>query len=354
MIPKNLKRLIVVLCTTFTCSSTIALASTASEQASTNILALDAAMMPIYSTELTKFQTHLMQTTPIIVARFSNNGGHFVLYRPGKDPLTATEPPVSYNLAKSIGHSALVGYEISASYLNTSKTDLSWRLPMQQFQMKIATALQTLPALQASDSDKQTFKTSLERINNYLNKCLSQGYIDKADLDNFSKQFNPEISKLIQISATSQVSHWMAVLAQWKELLGKDWDKTYALTNTLYVTRQNNIIFSVLAQFMGKDAINHRLFLFETTTFTTTDSDLLNLWARVLSDRAMSQVMLGDYYAMDSELLNNGGRQIIINEANKYNLPIILPKEEPFNSTAWPWRHNPNSGTGPANMSEIK
>lgn len=354
MIPKNLKRLIVVLFTTSACSSTIALASTASEQASTNILALNAAMMPIYETELTKFQTHLMQTTPIIVARFSGDGGHLVLYRPGKDPLTATEPPVTYKLAKSIGHSAMISYEMSAPYLKTSKTDLSWRLPMQQFQIKIATALQTLPTLQASESDKKTFKTTLDRINNYLNKSLSQGYIDKADLDSFSKQINPELPKLIQISATSQVAHQMAILAQWKEMLGSDWNKTYALTNTMYVTRQNNIIFSMLAQFMGKDAINHRLFLFETTTFTTTDSNLLNLWARLMSDRGLAQTMLGDYYAMDSELLSNGGRQIIINEAKKYNLPIILPKEEPFDSTAWPWRHNPNSGTGPANLSEVK
>ena len=41
-------------------------------------------------------------------------------------------------------------------------------------------------------------------------------------------------------------------------MLGADWDKTYAASNTIYVTRQNNVLFSTLAQFFGPDAINDR------------------------------------------------------------------------------------------------
>jgi hypothetical protein len=47
------------------------------------------------------------------------------------------------------------------------------------------------------------------------------------------------------------------------------------------VTRQNNILFSVLAQFMRQEAINDRLFLIETTTFTTTPDDMLELLTRI-------------------------------------------------------------------------
>ena len=35
-------------------------------------------------------------------------------------------------------------------------------------------------------------------------------------------------------------------------MLGPDWDKTYGISNTLYVSRQNNVLFSVLAQFFAK------------------------------------------------------------------------------------------------------
>lgn len=322
--------------------------------AANNVLALNSAMMGIYESELTRYQAKLMTTTPVIVARFSGDGGHLTLYQPGKDPLVASEPPITYKLAKSVGHSAMVTYEMTEPYIKTSKTDKSWQPQMQQFQLKIATALSTLDGLDVSNTDKIVFKNTLTKINNYLLRCLSQGYVDQKDLEAFAKQVKPDLPQLIKIAATSQTSHQMAVIAQWKKLLGKDWKNTYALTNTMYVTRQNNLLFSMLAEFMGKNAINHRLFLFETTTFTTTDENLLNLWARLMSDRGLAQTMLGEYYVMDSELLSNGGRQIILQEAKKYNLPAILPSEEPFDSTDWPWRHNPHSGTGAADLNEIK
>jgi hypothetical protein len=67
----------------------------------------------------------------------------------------------------------------------------------------------------------------------------------------------------------------MTVLTDWKTQLGPDWDKTYAASNTIYVARQNNVLFSVLAQFFGPDAIKSRLLLIETVSFTTTPADML-------------------------------------------------------------------------------
>ncbi len=69
----------------------------------------------------------------------------------------------------------------------------------------------------------------------------------------------------------------MTVISDWKSMLGADWDKTYAASNTIYVARQNNVLFSVLAQFFGPDAINDRLLLIETVSFTTTPADMLEL-----------------------------------------------------------------------------
>ena len=69
----------------------------------------------------------------------------------------------------------------------------------------------------------------------------------------------------------------MGVIADWKKLLGSDWNKTYAASNTIYVARQNNILFSVLAQFFGPDAINDRLLLIETISFTTTSDAFASL-----------------------------------------------------------------------------
>ena len=96
----------------------------------------------------------------------------------------------------------------------------------------------------------------------------------------------------------------------WKKLLGKDWERTYAASNTIYVTRQNNILFTVLVQFMGEEAIGNRLLLLETTEFTTTPEKMLDLLGRIVSDRALGQVFFKDYYLMDAELLGGGGRKV--------------------------------------------
>lgn len=322
--------------------------TTAKDVARDNVLALNKAMMPIYESELTKFQTKFMNEHPIIVARFSGAGGHLTLYRPGKDPLVAADPPVVYQLAKSVGHSAMITFDMVNPYLDSA--DTSWKPQMSGFQSKVAAALKTLDDVDMSSDDKSTLRAVLTIINDYLSKCLSQDKMVKADLDAYAKTVQPYLPKLIHISASTQAKSQMDTLAEWKRLLGSDWDKTYAMTNSMYVTRQNNLIFGMLAEFMGKEAINHRLFLFETTGFTDTDEHLLNILARISSDEVMGDTMLGNFYAMNSELLANGGWDIIRAEAKRHGLTDILPDKEPFNSTDWPWRHNPKSGSGPASL----
>ena len=75
-------------------------------------------------------------------------------------------------------------------------------------------------------------------------------------------------------------------------MLGADWDKTYAASNTIYVARQNNVLFSVLAQFFGPDAINSRLMLIETISFTTTPDDMLESLTRIIADRSVGAAVL--------------------------------------------------------------
>ena len=73
----------------------------------------------------------------------------------------------------------------------------------------------------------------------------------------------PRLKLDIEWAAQTQVAHWMKVIAEWKAMLGGDWEKIYAASNTIYGTRQNNVLFSVLAQFFEPEAINDRLILFE-------------------------------------------------------------------------------------------
>ncbi len=143
----------------------------------------------------------------------------------------------------------------------------------------------------------------------------------------------------------------MTVIGDWKTMLGTDWDKTYAASNTIYVTRQNNVLFSVLAQFFGPDAINDRLLLIETISFTTTTQDMLDALTRVIADRSVGALVFGNYHLMDYELMGGDGRKAIIAETAKRGMKPFLPPIVPFGSHQWPTLITP--GAGPATLDDL-
>jgi len=143
----------------------------------------------------------------------------------------------------------------------------------------------------------------------------------------------------------------MDVIGGWKRMLGADWEKTYAASNTIYVARQNNILFSVLAQFFGPQAINDRLILIETISFTTTPDDMLESLTRIIADRSVGAAFFGNYYLMDYELMGGDARQAIIDEDGKRNIPVNLPPQVPFGSRQWPALITP--GSGPKTLADL-
>ena len=180
-----------------------------------------------------------------------------------------------------------------------------------------------------------------------MDECLKTGTFTIEQLENLPTTVRPTSAGRSGSRRGPQVAHWMDVLAGWKTLLGKDWEQTYAASNTIYVTRQNNILFTVLAQFMGEEAIGNRLLLLETTEFTTTPEKMLDLLGRIVSDRALGQLFFRDYYLMDAELLGGGGRKVIAEEATRRGMKPLLPPAAPFYSNEWPWKTDPKKGKGP-------
>ena len=144
----------------------------------------------------------------------------------------------------------------------------------------------------------------------------------------------------------------MGVIDGWKAMLGADWDKTYAATNTIYVARQNNVLFSVLAQYFGPEAINDRLMLIETISFTTTPEDMLTSMVRIISDRSVGALFFGNYQLMDYELMGGDARKTIISEMQRRGKQPFLPPAVPFGSKQWPTLITP--GPGPTSLDDLK
>lgn len=320
------------------------------EVANNNVLALNTAMFGLYETAGRVFQRNILAKHPIILGLFSGAGGRFVLYRPGKEPLEAPPVPIVYQLMKSTGHSTMALTEVVAPYID-NPTNQSWRAALLAYRSQMQSALDTLDATDIQPDWRPAVRSILQNNVAFMDNCAKKGVISMTDVQNFAKQQGPSLKLIISWAAQTQVQHWMDVIGDWKKMLGADWDQTYAASNTIYVARQNNVLFSVLAQYFGPEAINDRLLLIETVSFTTTPQDMLESMTRIISDRTVGSIFFGNYHLMDYELMGGNARATIIAEDAKRGIPQVLPPAVPFGSHQFPTLITP--GPGAASLADL-
>ncbi len=324
--------------------------SSPADVATQNVLALNTAMFDLYGDAAKIFQKNILAQHPVILGLFSGAGGRFILYRPGQPPLEAPSVPIVYQLLKSVGHSTMALAEVVGPYLD-NPSDQSWRGAMLAYRSRMQSALDGLDATPMPQEWKANNKTILANNIAFMDACLAKGAISFDALKAFSQKQGPFLKLNVTWAAQTQVAHWMTVIGDWKKMLGKDWDKTYAASNTIYVARQNNVLFSVLAQFFGPDAINDRLLLIETISFTTTPEDMLDSLTRIIADRSVGALFFANYHLMDYELMGGDARTAIIAEDNKRGMTPFLPPAVPFGSKQWPTLITP--GPGPASIADL-
>jgi hypothetical protein len=322
----------------------------AAEVGTKNVLQLNKSMFELYGDAAQIFQRNFLSQHPVILGLFTGAGGRFILYRPGQPPLDAPSVPIQYQLMKSVGHSTMALGEIVIPYVN-SPDDHSWRSSMTSYRARMQAALDTIDATPLQDDWKPNSRAILQNNIDFMDECLKANKITPEAVAAFAKKQGPLLKKNIAWAAQTQVHHWMDVIGQWKQMLGADWDKTYAASNTIYVARQNNVLFSVLAQFFPPDAINDRLMLIETVSFTATPEDMLESVMRIVADRSVGAAFFGNYYLMDYELMGGDARQAIIDEDKKHNININLPPQVSFGSHQWPTLITP--GTGPKTLADL-
>ena len=324
--------------------------STPAQTATNNVLALNTEMFELYGDAAQVFKRNILSKHPVILGLFSGAGGRFILYRPGMAPLEAPSVPVVYQLLKSIGHSTMALTQVVGPYLD-NPADQSWRGAMLAYRSRMKSALDGLDLTPMPADWRENNRIILENNLAFMDDCVAKGSISFAALAAFSKKQGPYLKKDIAWAAQTQVAHWMSVIGEWKTMLGADWDKTYAASNTIYVARQNNILFSVLAQFFGPEAVNNRLMLIETISFTTTSDDMLDLLTRIIGDRSVGSLFFGNYHLMDYELMGGDARAAIIAEADKRGMKPFLPPAVPFGSNQWPTLITP--GPGPTSLADL-
>lgn len=318
-----------------------------------NVIVLNDDMFTIYDRSLAIYRKNFLDRHHLIMGLFSGKGGRFILYRPGKPPLEADSVPWVYQVAKSVGHCAMATFQLLAPYIENPAADLGWFGRLRGYRTNVQTSLDALDQMDLKTEERELLRDTLKQIAAFMDKCLKNGNYTYQELESFCHTIKPNLAKLIEVATRAQVGHWWSVLEGWKKMIGKDWDTTYALSNSIYVARQNNILFSVLVQFFGEDAMNDRLLLLETTDFTTTPDLMLNAFMRIASDRMIGKAFFNKGRLMDYELLGGGARKAIETEAKNHGVKPLLPPLVPYDSHEWPWKIDPKSGTGPALMEDV-
>ena len=319
--------------------------------ATRNVLQLNTSMFALYDSAARVFQKNIMAKHPIILALFSGAGGRMILYKPGQAPVDAPSPPRRYQVMKSLGHSTLAISEVVLPYLDNA-ADKSWMAPMRAYLTENKSALEGIDAADMPPEWRANSRTIIENNIAYMEECLGKGVITADSVQAYAKKQVPFLKHAINWAASTQVEHWMGVLDKWKAELGPDWDKAYAASNTIYVARQNNVLFSVLAQYFGPDAINDRLMLIETMGFTTTPDEMLTSMTRIISDRSVGGLFFNSPHLMDFELMGGDARKTIVSEMKKRGKEPFLPPAVPFGSKQWPALIS--GGSGPASLDDLK
>lgn len=314
---------------------------------------LNDSMFNIYDNSLKVYTANIKARVPLIMALFSGKGGRFILYRPGQAPLEAPPVPNIYQANKSVGHCAMATYACVAPYIANPTADLSWVPLMKSYNLEIQMAKEGIKNLDIKPEEQALLQDTLDKVLAFQDACLKNGTFTYAQVEAYARGVEPNIEQLVAIASAAQVGHWFQVMTEWKALLGDDWDKTYGLSNSIYVARQNNILFSVLVQFFGEKAMNDRLLLLETTDFQTTPEEMMEAFARIVGDRVLGQVFFNNDRLMDFELLGFGGRAAIEKEMAARGEKAMLPPLVPFNSTQWPMRIDPASGSGPKSFDDL-
>lgn len=318
-----------------------------------DIYVLNDDMFTIYDKSLGIYKNNFLNNHPLIMGLFSGKGGRFILYRPGQPPLEAESVPHVYQAAKAVGHTAMATFVLLAPYTSNPTGNQAWLGSLTAYRANVQTSLDALDSTDLDPEVRKLLRETLNQIATFMDTSIKNRTFTYQELQTFTRGIQPNLAKLIDVATNAQVRHWWSVLENWKKMLGKDWDNTYALSNSIYVARQNNILFSILVQFFGENAINDRLILLETTDFTASPESMMDAFMRIVSDRLIGEAFFKNPRLMDFELLGGSARKVIEAEASEHGVKPLLPPKVPFNSHEWPMKIDPSSGTGPATMSEI-
>lgn len=273
------------------------------QEAASRLYALDAKMQLNYADTQRLIGE---QQSPVILAMFNGSGGRYILRRNGKEEAVEPVPP-TYEQVKSVSHTIVGIYEILAPYFANPETG-NWRPKLTVFHQMLESGLATLHDVGLPDETEGHCRTILENGIAFTGQILDDGSFSAESFSAYAKTVLPSIKHNITLASKLQVDHFRDLVTEWREEMGEEeWSRLYALVGTAWAMRRQNVHFQILAEMMGRDAVNDRLIMAESIPDITEDQ-LIMLLGRIINDRGVGVLVFDSEYRMDVELMGEGAR----------------------------------------------
>ncbi|WP_424215968.1 hypothetical protein ACN20G_27875 (plasmid) [Streptomyces sp. BI20] len=309
------------------------------------VLALNEAMTGVYAAAREGHRERLLAEFPVLLALFDGAGGRMSLRVPGSAVRQAPPVPVEYRFLKSLAHSAVAVHEVAGSPTGGG------HLSAAGLTTVLEEASAALSEVRLGPAARVAAEAVLDAGRGFLSVPRGSREADPGELEAFGRACAPHVVTLIEEAAGVQVAHWMGVLEEWRAVVGRaSWERLHAAVNTLYVTRRKNVLFTVLAQFMGEEAFGDRLLLFETPEFTTTEDRMLDALTRVVADRGLGRSFFRHGRVMDVEIMGDAAARAVLREGARRGMAPVLPSSAPFDARHWPWPTEPTGGVLPGDL----
>ncbi len=278
-----------------------------------HFMMLDPGMLITMKEQQDVYKTELLKKHPVIVALFGAEGGTYVLYRPGQNPLVANpmSSALGYELAAIVEHSAMDAYELSIQGLNNPGKDNFWITKMKSLSEKITLAQSSVSKLALSKNETVLLQNIFTQSQQFIADNIKQHSLSLARSNAYAEAIKPNFEKLSQMVVADQIQYGIEVVKKWKTLLGSDWKNTYGTVLYIPVAPKNSILLSILTELMGKEAFNKQLFYFTSNSYSPTGDQAISFLTNARPDKALADQVFGQYFFDYSGILSQTSQKII-------------------------------------------
>jgi hypothetical protein len=239
----------------------------------------------------------LAKVDPLIVVEMDS----LILIHDGQRTEVKVLPPL-YHRLKAVSHIPLAMYVALAPYGNV-RLDEDRLSRLRTFRARLAAVIKALYRSGFNAEQSSRCRSLLERSSAFLERVLSEGQYEPADLRALTRAAGPIVLANASDAARAQIDAYHTQIAAWRRTFPPErWSNLRVLVLGLQMPRKHNVAVQYFAKLLGVPDESRRLVYAEELSG---EQQGLNLLATHQLDSELSQAFFDDPDRMEIDLLGN-------------------------------------------------